>query len=345
MIQPPESVLVLRFSAVGDVILTAPAIEALHEAWPTSRIFFAVKAGLAHLVAHNPCVHEVIPLHPREGILPFSRRLRDLHPGALLDLHGKIRSKILRLLLPKVHTVVPRRRGLRETFGVKLALRPFHASMRLADGYHLAVERLVGRRLPPGKLRYYLGPEDRSIAEAALLASGVDAARPIVGVSPGANWETKRWPVERFGQLARRMLSSGMQVVITGSASEGHLGGAIRGIAPGAVDLTGRLDLKGLGGFLSQCAVFVANDSGPMHMARALGVPTLAFFGSTDPAMFDASGHHFDFAGVPCSPCSFFGRSRCPRGHFRCMLDLDVDRAWRSLQPLLIGGRRAYVSS
>jgi ADP-heptose:LPS heptosyltransferase len=82
-----------------------------------------------------------------------------------------------------------------------------------------------------------------------------------------------------------------------------------------------------------------------MHMARALGVPTLAIFGSTDPAMFDFAGHAMLFAGVECAPCSFFGRSRCPRGHFRCMLDLTEERAWNALSPLLRAGRRLPLSA
>ena len=123
------------------------------------------------------------------------------------------------------------------------------------------------------------------------------------------------------------------------------MGAAIRRCAPGAVDLCGRLDLSALGGFIERCGAFVANDSGPMHMARALGVPTLALFGSTDPGMFEFDGHAALFAGVGCSPCSFYGRRRCPRGHFHCMLDLDVDRAWRALVPLLRVGRRPPVGA
>jgi heptosyltransferase-2 len=115
--------------------------------------------------------------------------------------------------------------------------------------------------------------------------------------------------------------------------------------APGAVDLSGKLDLRALGGFIARCAAFVANDSGPMHMARALGVPTLAFFGSTDPTMFDFHGHEVLFAAVPCAPCSFFGRRRCPRGHFRCMLDLGEERAWSALLPLLSAGRLPLLSA
>ena len=81
------------------------------------------------------------------------------------------------------------------------------------------------------------------------------------------------------------------------------------------------------------------------NMARALGVPTLAFFGSTDPTMFDFHGHEVLFAKVPCAPCSFFGRRRCPRGHFRCMLDLGEERAWAALLPLLSAGRLPLLSA
>jgi lipopolysaccharide heptosyltransferase II len=194
-------------------------------------------------------------------------------------------------------------------------------------------------------LRYFLGPSDRDAADGVLRAHGLHPGQPLVGISPGANWETKRWPAERFAGLARRALAAGLQVAVQGSLAEAKLGQLVVRAAPGAVDLTGKLDLPALGGFISRCTAFVANDSGPMHMARALGVPTLALFGSTDPAMFDFAGHAMLFAGVECAPCSFFGRSRCPRGHFRCMLDLTEDLAWDSLAPLLRAGRRLPLSA
>jgi len=342
---PPGSVLVLRFSAVGDVVLTAPALEALRLAWPGTRIVVAVKERLAHLLRHNPNVDEVLELRRGEGPISFARRIRQNRPGAVLDLHNKIRSKLLRWQLPGVRAVVWRKRDFRDTLPVKLALRPYRASMRFTDRYHAAVEELVGRALPHGTLRYFLGPQDREVADAALRAQGLDPRQPLVGISPGANWETKRWPAERFAGLARRALAAGLQVAVQGSNAEARIGQLIAREAPGAADLTGKLDLPGLGGLISRCTAFVANDSGPMHMARALGVPTLAIFGSTDPGMFDFAGHAMLFAGVECAPCSFFGRSRCPRGHFRCMLELTEQRAWDALAPLLRAGRRLPLSA
>jgi len=244
-----------------------------------------------------------------------------------------------------VRKVVWHKRDFRDTLPVKLALRPYHASMLFADRYHAAVEELVGRPLPKGKLQYFLGPEDLAVADGMLRKAGLDPSRPLLGLSPGANWATKRWPAERFAGLARRALERGLQVAVQGSAAEGQLAQVVVRGAPGAVDLSGKLDLRGLGGFIARCAAFAANDSGPMHMARALGVPTLAFFGSTDPTMFDFQGHEVLFAKVPCAPCSFFGRRRCPRGHFRCMLDLGEERAWAALLPLLSAGRLPLLSA
>jgi heptosyltransferase-2 len=340
-----RTVLVLRFSAVGDVVLTAPAIDALRKAWPDARIVYAIKERLAHLVEHNPAVDEVVALRPGEGPLGYARRLRATKPSVVLDLHGKIRSRILRALIPGVPKVVWHKRDFRDTLPVKLALRPYHSSMLFADRYHQAVEELVGQELPRGRLQYFLGPDDVAGSDRVLRAAGLDPERPLLGLSPGANWETKRWPAERFAGLARRALQQGMQVAVQGSAAEAPLGRLVAQLAPGAVDLCGKLDLRGLGGFISRCTAFVANDSGPMHVARALGVPTLAFFGSTDPTMFDFKGHQVLFAGVECAPCSFFGRRRCPRGHFRCMLDLDEERAWGALSPLLRAGRLPLLSA
>ena len=340
-----QTVLVLRFSAIGDVVLTSPAVGALRRAWPDARIVYAIKERLAHLVEHNPDVDEVIALRDGEGPLSYARRLRAVQPTVVLDLHGKIRSRILRALLPGVRKVVWHKRDFGDTLPVKLALRPYHASMLFADRYHAAVEELVGRPLPKGKLQYFLGPEDLAVADGMLRKAGLDPSRPLLGLSPGANWATKRWPAERFAGLARRALERGLQVAVQGSAAEGQLAQVVVRGAPGAVDLSGKLDLRGLGGFIARCAAFAANDSGPMHMARALGVPTLAFFGSTDPTMFDFQGHEVLFAKVPCAPCSFFGRRRCPRGHFRCMLDLGEERAWEALLPLLSAGRLPLLSA
>lgn len=343
--EAPATVALLRFSALGDVVLTSPAVEALKTAWPRTRLLFVVKERLQHVVAHDPHVDEVVPLRQGESPLSLARRLRALRVQAVLDLHNKIRSKLIHAAFPEVPWVVWHKRDLRDTIPVKLGWRPYRAAMPFTDRYHHAVEELVGRELPRGKLSYFPGPRDLAEGQRILREAGIDPARPLIGISPGANWATKRWPAERFGELAARALAAGLQVAVQGSDDERPVVEAVCERAPGAVNLAGKLSIPALGGLIASCTAFLANDSGPMHMARGLGVPTLAFFGSTDPRMFDFQGHAVLFAGVACSPCSFFGRSECPKGHFQCMLDLTVDKAWDALQPLLDGNRRALLSA
>ncbi len=337
-------VLVLRFSSVGDVVLTAPALAALKAAWPHCEIVYAVKEAFAPLVRHNPHVGRIVALAQGEGAWSFARRLRALGPfAAILDLHGKLRSRALRILIGG-RSVAWKKRPWRDELPVRLMWRPYRAHATVAARYHTAVETLVGRALAPEPLTYWVGEGEQAEADAVLLTAGIRREQPILGLAPGANWATKRWPAERFAALARRARAEGMQVAVLGSNTEGRLANAITAAAPDTHDLTQDIPLAVLPGLIARCTAFVANDTGPLHLARALGVPTLALFGSTDPGQFDFAGHAVLVAGVPCAPCHFHGRTRCPKGHFRCMLDLDQERAWLALKPLLDGKRRAPVS-
>jgi heptosyltransferase II len=338
--QAPASVLVLRFSAVGDVILTASALHALKLAWPETRVLFATKARFACLVADNPDVDEVISLEVGESFGRYRRRLAERRPEAILDLHQKLRSAGLRWLIPAQRKVVWHKRPLLHGLKVRLGLGPYHAASLLADRYHVAVEELVGRSLPHGQLSFSAREDARGRMRAHLIEAGIDLGRPLVGMAPGAMWETKRWPPERYAELAARCVAAGSQVVLSGSPDEAAVTAGIAVRAPGVVDLAGKVSLADLAAFIDLCSAFVANDSGPMHLSRALGVPTLAFFGSTDPAQFDFTGHALMFVGAECSPCSLYGRPRCPKSHFRCMLEVDVDRAYAALRHLMAGPRR-----
>ncbi|HET6344230.1 MAG TPA: glycosyltransferase family 9 protein, partial [Myxococcota bacterium] len=331
------------FSSAGDLILTAPALEALRLAWPETRIVLVTHAAFAPLMTGNPHIDEIVALGRGEPFWPLRRRLRGMGVDAVVDLHGKARGLLLRYGLGARRRAAWEKRPLQQTLAVRFGGARYRAQKYIAARYHEAVERLAGERLPRRPFRYHVRPEDRAAARRLLEAEGVDLERPLVGMSPGAMWRTKRWAPERFGALAAWALGQGAQVVLSGSPGEAEVTAAVRAVAPGALDLAGKVSLGELGGLVEACTAFVANDSGPMHVARGLGVPTLAFFGSTDPGQFDFSGHALMFAGVACSPCSFHGFPECPRGHMRCLLDLDTGSAEGALSALLTRGRVPYV--
>lgn len=339
---PETTVLVLRFSAVGDVLLTTPALDALRTAWPDARIVFGTKEFIGDMIRHHPAVDEVVGLQKGEGVRDYTRRLKATGFTMCLDLHDKLRSRMIHLLTPTRPMVRWSNRSGLDNLSIAMGLRGYEAPAPTADLFHRAVQKLVGRELPRGRMRYYPGPGDVEHAKGLLVSAGVDLARPLIGLAAGANWATKRWPPEYFRELAGRITESGYQLALNGGPGERELSRSIGDGRPDIFDFTGTT-LAEMGGIIQHCTAFVANDSGPMHMARASGVPTLAIFGSTDPGMFEYEGHGLAYLDdLECSPCSFYGRKSCPKQHFRCMLDLTPDRMWQSLQPLLDGKPRPY---
>ncbi len=339
----PDAVLVLRFSALGDVMLLAPALDALHQAWPTTRIIVGLADAFAPVLTHDPAVADLLPLTKGEGAIAYAGRLQQAlsayHTVAILDLHNSVRSVALRALLPlRWPRSVWQKREFIATVGVGLGLKTWRAERLHADRYHLAVEALVGMTLPRGRFRAFADPDAIAQCRALLAEAGHDPGRPLVGMAPGARWATKRWPAERFAAVAREAIGAGCDVVVQGSADEAGLCAEVTALAGGSLNLSGRLDIAGLLGLMPLCAAFVANDSGPMHIARASGVPTVAIFGSTDPGSFVWEGHRALSVALPCAPCSFYGRATCPEGHLRCLGDIAADTVWDALRSLLLTG-------
>jgi lipopolysaccharide heptosyltransferase II len=141
----------------------------------------------------------------------------------------------------------------------------------------------------------------------------IGAADGVVGLFPGSNAPARRWPAERFGAVARRLGSDGLRVVVMGAPQERSITREVCAAAPGAIDAAGATDLPGLAALLSMCQLVVTNDTGPMHLAGAVGTPTVTLWGPSDPAeVCPVGGRDVRVTGapLPCKPCF---RNACPR--------------------------------
>ncbi|HKJ03433.1 MAG TPA: glycosyltransferase family 9 protein [Longimicrobiales bacterium] len=169
----------------------------------------------------------------------------------------------------------------------------------------------------------------------------------LVGLFPGSNATARRWPVERFAAVARTFLDRGVGVAILGGAGERALTAAVAAGARGAVDLGGETDLWGLAAILSLCDLVVTNDTGPMHLAGAVGVPTVTLWGPSDPGEVGPPGpRHVRVTGatLPCKPCF---KNACPRSgagtvlpqaHEECMRLIEVDQVVSAVEAWMPGG-------
>lgn len=214
------------------------------------------------------------------------------------------------------------------------ALRPLHRinQYRLILGQDPSLEARSNRiEVPGGSAARWLGE--------------LDGPGRLVGLFPGANAPARRWPTDRFGALARTLLARGDRVVVLGGPGERDFTGAVAAAAPGAVDLGGRTTLADFAAVLSVLDLLVTNDTGPMHLAGAVGTPTVSLWGSSSPDEVRQTGApDFGVTGppLPCKPCYSNECSRRGAGtllddaHEECMRLITIEQVEREAQRALV---------
>ena len=321
------NILVVRLSSLGDVILTTPVFENLKSACPLCRTSVLVKRAFAPVFNGNPFVDDVLVFEDR-GLFGWAREIRRRRFDVFLDLHDTIRSRLwgwfsgAGKILRYDKRVRERRRLVRSK-----VLSPRLAG-RVVDRY-LETLSVLGVPATTRRPRLYLDGGTLNPALALKIGEG-----PFLGVVPGAAHATKRWPPERFAEAADAILSGvcgGGKALILGSAGDRAAAQAVsKRLKSPFVDLTGETNLEDLFRLLARCRLVLTNDSGAMHVAEALDVPTVAVFGPTVEAFgffpIGPKAAVVQDEGLACRPCHLHGSEVCPLGHFRCMNDISVGR-------------------
>jgi heptosyltransferase-2 len=341
-----DRILVLRYSSLGDVILTNPVLDLLKKAYPEAEIMFATKCRFAPMVAFHPAVTRTILLN-EGGFILFLKHLWEilsLNPMMVLDLHDSLRTKLIRFFLRKaVVSVYAKEAVQRRLIVKKLRTEP---SLPTVRKYLKALEPWGIAAPFEMECRVHVSRDSQDFTEAYLNRNRIEKSQWVVGLGPGASWKTKQWPPEYYAQLASRLVEKQKAVLIWfGSQQEADLIRSIQSqmtVPAGqrGVCAAGELSLEQTGALLSRCGLFAGNDSGLVHLASGRGVPVAVLYGSTTPSLgFEPWGKHrvAEVSGLNCRPCDVHGRKKCPLGHFKCMRDLTVDSVEQTIG-LLAGG-------
>ena len=249
------------------------------------------------------------------GALRTVHRLRDRRFDLAVSPHRSLRTA---LVLAAAR--IPRRIGFRDSRGAAL----YHERVARDRGHHdvarnLALLAPFGG--PPADIRLHVPVAPDAAARAAsLLPAG---GGPLVGLAPGSVWATKRWTMEGFARVAAGLAREGARCVILGAPDEAALAEEVAARSGGGTTvLAGRTDLATLVAVIDRLALLVCNDSAPMHIAGARGVPVVAVFCATTPALGYGPSGPDDVvveADLACRPCARHGGRRCPRGTEDCM--------------------------
>jgi heptosyltransferase-2 len=351
----PESILVRGLNWLGDAVMCAPALWRLRQARPAARLTLLTPEKLAGLWERQPFLDEVLAFSSAESLFQVSRRLREKKFTAALAFPNSARSA-LELWLARIPIRIGAARAGR-TFLLTQAIRPLPGAIRMRKRSAREIARRIqsggGGTLFPAAahhVHHYLQlaaalgaspeplPPRLEVGEAEMeevrekFGLARVAGRPWFGLVPGAEYgPAKRWPPERFAGAAlalREKTRCRWAVFGTGAEralAESIVAGIARGAGEPALNLAGQTSLRQLAAALKICDLVLTNDTGPMHLAAAVGAPVTVIFGSTSPELtgplFSAQaqvvrGH------APCAPCF---RRQCPID-LRCLRQIEVEQ-------------------
>lgn len=332
----PQRVLLIKPSALGDVVQTLPLLSALRERWPEAHISWVIKKSLSDLLVGHPDLNEIVTYDDRTRgpryaltLADLWRRLRRHRYDLAIDMQGLMRSGGMAI--------------------ASRARRRVGFSIAREGARHAYTDPIQVPTLQmPAVQRYWLVAQalgiDSAIATAQLGLTANhtewaaeqlrDLPRPILAVHPGAKWQTKRWPAEHFAELCRRavqmhdagiLLLGGPETAPECNEIEAALDGHV-------VNLAGKTTLRQLASLSAAADAFLSCDSGPMHLAAALGTPVVSVFTCTSPLRAAPHGeaHRAVATGVDCA--ASYVRT-CP--HLKCMSELTPDRVWPALHATL----------
>ena len=318
---PPARVLVVQTAFLGDTVFTSALVAGLAARFPKAELDLCVAPRGRDVARAMPQVSQVFVYDKRgadrggAGLIRMARRLRERsHTLALLP-HRSLRTALLAR-----NAGIPDRLGFRAASTLLLCT----ASTPDPGGPFLAREAallsLCGAA--PGPMRLVPTEADRAQAAEALHRLGLGGAR-LAGLALGSEWQTKIWPLQQMAALARTLSAQGLVPLLLGGPGDQTAAAEVQRLSGvRCADTTGNSVGEALG-LLERCAVAVGGDTGLVHAARALGVPTVPIFGPTDPRLHSfGPGDRPQWLHLDCAPCGPHGHRRCPLGHHRCLTEL-----------------------
>jgi len=335
-----KNILVIRTAYIGDVVMTLPILKPLRELFPGARISFLTATGAVEVLKNNPLVDEVIAYDPfwfyPSSMRAYGKFIQQMRKRAF-DLVIEARADIRDILL----LAWPLKARYRLSYdvgggGYLLTHVVPYPGLQHKVEYHLDLVRYLGYRGNGLEWGIYLSDTEQHRISAIIAEHGI--GQPFIAVHPGSRLPLKRWPVQRYGALCDGLIEkSGMPVIVFGAGSEKALVAEMAScMKRKPVTLAGALSLREMAGMLARAALFICNDSAPMHLAAAVKTPTVAIFGpskSVETRPY-GEGHCVVEKEFPCRSACDENTCRYER-HNACMEDLFVDDVFHAAEELL----------
>lgn len=338
------NILIVKLSAIGDVIHTLPSLSALRRLYPEADITWVIEEAASDIIKDNPCLNRTIVFHRKrwakdikklrqlnrtvKEIKSFITTLRKRKYDLIIDFHGLFKSSLIVLL-----SGGKRRLGydsMQELSGLFLNEKiPEDMGKHAVDRY-LDLLRYLSADTTRKEFLIPIQKENRDRVERLLKKYNVDISERFMAVNPVALWETKLWEDAKFAELCDRITEElKTKVIFTGGSSSGMIEHIQSLMVSPSVNLGRQTTLKDLAYLYKSASLVITPDSGPMHIAAAVGTPVVALFGPTDPSRTGpcGEGHVVVRKEMPCSPCFL---KKCSTN--KCMKEITVGEVFLAVK-------------
>ena len=320
-------ILVIRFSSLGDIVLSTTFIHSLKEIYSNAFVTYITKCKYKDVIEDNPYIDRVVCLEENESIISLANKVGKEKFDIVFDLHSSLRSKMFSLLIKKRQYLHVCKYTL-----FRLSLIKKNRFLRL-----LSTKKPLGGVIEwqlsllgvqnKGSFPHLFVDKDTENNVSEMMGTHFKN-RFLVGFAADSSWKTKMWGVDKYSALAEKILSWNKNAVLFLFGENKEIGGRIEIVCPHRTyNLMGRLTIKEAIALISFMNIFVSNDSGLMHIANAFRIPLVVIFGPTVSEFgFYPRGKEVRVAEVdmPCRPCSLHGTDVCKKD-YQCMKMISVD--------------------
>ncbi|RKU25816.1 hypothetical protein C6499_14390 [Candidatus Poribacteria bacterium] len=328
-----EKILLIRLSSLGDIVLTTPAIRAVRAHFPDAYIAMLVAKQSAEILRENPHLNEIITFDrlaknkDTGEMLRIIRLLRERKFTLTIDLQRKFRTEMLMYFS-----------GAAERIGKGrfCTVRVHEQGNKHATAHYFDLLHAAGIPAEDPRLELFLSESEQLDTAQRFDTAGVNDGQLKVGFFPGAGWKLREWMPDRFAAIGDKLVEHfNANVLIFGGQKETELVQTVADLMNArAILFAGNLQIRELAACIEKCDLFLTNDTGPMHIAAAVGTPTVSLFGPGNHIRFQPLGelHQTIRHAVPCSPCKQF-TDKCKDNI--CMKGIGVDEVWESVSRTL----------
>ncbi len=312
-------ILIIRFSSIGDIVLTTPVIRCCKEQLNRAEIHFVTKSAFKPVLQNNPHISKLITFE--KDITEVIDILKKENYDHLIDLHNNLRSQRLKLALNKKSSTF-KKLNVKKWLAVTLKNKTVLPNVHIVKRYLETVSALGVKDDGKG-LDYFLGTDDNI----NILSISEQLSKGFVSLVVGGSYFTKKIPVNKLVDICN---NSKLPVVLLGGKEDVSIAEEVTKQTKNTFNLCGKFSINQSASIISRSNYVVTSDTGLMHIASAFGKKIFSLWGNTIPefGMYPykpaVGSKILEVKNLSCRPCSKLGYEKCPKGHFKCMQEIDV---------------------